>query len=190
MSFASREAQPVRRRCGLRLNSWTWPSRVEDNDRAGRDDERSGRHPASPDGQAETRGTPAAGDTCRPLRNRRLAASSRADSARSCAWRSFSSCCCWWSSPGVPFSSPLRRARRSCCAPCPRLFFVNSASRHAPPVSTTGPARSASRCTPSTSGDPPPRVRSSTRSAWSSTSRPPFSPEHSCSAGSMSPGPK
>ena len=52
---------------------------------AGRDDERSGQRPASPNDQAETHGTPAAGDTCSHLRNRRLATSSRADFARWCA---------------------------------------------------------------------------------------------------------
>ena len=170
--------------------SWTCPSRVEDNDRAGRDDERSGRHPASPTTRPKLMAHPRRGIRAGTLRNRRLATASRVDSARWCAWRSFSSCCCWWSSPAVPSSLPLRRARRSCCAPCPRRFVINSGSRHAPPVSTTGPARSASRCTPSTSGNPPRRVRSSTRSAWRSTSPPPFSAEPSCSAGSMSPGPK
>ena len=100
-----------------RFNGWTCPSRVEDNDITGRGDERSGQRSASPNDQAETHGTPAAGDTCRHLRNRRLATSSRVDSARWCAWRSFSSCCCWWSSPAVPSSLPLRRARRSCSAP-------------------------------------------------------------------------
>ena len=67
---------------------------------------------------------------------------------------------------------------------------INSGSRRAPAVSTTGPARSASRCTPSTSGNPPRRVRSSTRNAWRSTFPPLFSAEPWCSAGSMSPSPK
>ena len=50
----------------------------------------------------------------------------------------------------------------------PGRFAINSGSRHAPAVSITGPARSASRCTPSPSGSPPRRARSSTWSAWRS----------------------
>ena len=173
-----------------RLKSWTCPSPVEHNGRLAGMTSGPVNRPGSPNHQAETQGPPAAGDTCSHLRNRALAASSRFDSGRWCVWRPFSSCCWWWSSPAVPSSSPLRLARRSCSAPCPPRFVINSGSRRAPAVSTIGPARSASRCTPSTSGNPPRRVRSSTRNAWRSISPRLFSAARSCSAGSMSPGPR